>query len=257
MHKPDRGNPNGVRGWNEKNERSFTKSSELKTTNFKEARMRIIQLMLCAAILAFSFSTTHGAEKVDCNDMGPAGTDYDNIQVNEDGSIKKITAIGEGDVDFADERSEIREAREVAEMEAKAALAHFMKEDLKSDKSVDTIMNKITEMNKIAGKKSKKINKKTMRTQIRKIHNSAQSLLKGLVVLEECYDSEGGYYRVKIGTNEKTMRAADSLRQKSHEDALSSSSASGSSGSAGARAETGESATKKIDSFRRKSKTDF
>ena len=104
--------------------------------------MRIIQFILCAAIVGFGFTSSYGAE--DCNDMG--SNSVNNMQLNDDGSIKKITAIGEGDVDFADERSEIREAREVAEMEAKAALAHFMKEDLKSDKSVDTIMNKITEM---------------------------------------------------------------------------------------------------------------
>ena len=57
-----------------------------------------------------------------------------------------------------------------------------------------------------------------------------------------------------VGVSMATMKAADSLRQKSNEDALSSSSGSGGTD---ARAETGESATEKIDSFRRKSKIEF
>ena len=211
--------------------------------------MRIIQLMLCVAILCFGFTSSYGAE--DCNDMG--SNSINNMQLNDDGSIKKITAIGQGEVDFADDPSEIEDARQVAEMEAKAAIAHFMKEEIKSEKSIEKISNKMKEQTS-AGKK---VSKKTMQTQIKKMHNSAQRLLKGVVSLEECFDSQRGVYRVMVGTSTKTMKAADSLRQKSHEDALSSSGGSGNSGSTGARAETGESATEKIDSFRRKSKMDF
>ena len=138
----------------------------------------------------------------------------------------------------------------IAEMEAKAAISHFMKEEIKSEKSIEKISKKMKEQTS-AGKK---VSKKTMQTQIRKIHNSAQSLLKGVVSLEECFDSKRGVYRVMVGVSMATMKAADGLRQKSNEDALSSSSGSGGTG---AKAETGESATEKIDSFRRKSKIEF
>jgi hypothetical protein len=216
--------------------------------------MRIIQLISIVAILALGFSTSHGAEKVSCDDMGT--TSVNNFVLNDDGTIDKITAIGEGVVDFADDPDDIQDAREIAELEARKALSIFMSESLKSDTGVNNIANKIRE----GSSAGKKVSKKKMITKIKKIHQSSQALLKGVVALEECYDNEKGEYRVMVGTSTKTMRAADSLRQKSHEDALSSSSGSGSSdssGSAGVKAETGESSTKKIESFRRKSKMDF
>ena len=222
--------------------------------------MRIIQFILCAAILGLGFSIAHGAvepvKKVDCDAMG--SNSVNNMELNDDGSIKKITAIGEADLDFPDDRQELREATQIAEMEAKAVLTHFMKEDLKSEKSIERITNKMKEQTQ-AGKK---INKKTMSLQMSKIHNSAQSLLKGVVTLEECFDSEKGFIRVMIGTSTATMGAADSLRQEVNKDALGVSSSEGlGAGGAGAGAEEGvegeESPAKKMDSFRRKSKMKF
>ena len=215
---------------------------------FKEIKMRIIQCILCVAIVGFGFTSSYGAE--DCNDMG--SNSINNMQLNDDGSIKKITAIGQGEVDFADDPSELEDARQVAEMEAKAAIAHFMKEEIKSEKTIEKISKKMKERTS-AGKK---VSKKTMQTQIKKIHNSAQSLLKGVVSLEECFDSKRGVYRVMVGVSMATMKAADGLRQKSHEDALSSSGGSGSSGSTGGGSQMTAPGAKQ-DSFRRKSKIEF
>ncbi len=234
--------------------------------------MRIIQFILCAAILGLGFSIAHGAvepvKKVDCDAMG--ANSVNNMELNDDGSIKKITASGQASLDFPDDPEELEEARQVAEMEAKAAIAHFMKEEIKSEKSIEKITSKMKEQTR-AGKKmsGKKVNKKTMSLQIRKIHNSANSLLKGVVALEECYDRERELIRVQVGVSTATMEAADSLRQAAHKDALtgSSSEASGAgaggagAGGAGAGAEEGvegeESPAKKMDSFRRKSKMKF
>ena len=59
--------------------------------------MRIIQFILCAAIVAFGFSIAHGAveavQKVDCDEMG--ANSVNNMELNDDGSIKKITAVGQ------------------------------------------------------------------------------------------------------------------------------------------------------------------
>ena len=226
--------------------------------------MRIIQFILCAAIVAFGFSIAHGAvqavQKVDCDDMG--SNSINNMQLNDDGSIKKITAIGQGEVDFPDDPSEIEDARQVAEMEAKAAIAHFMKEEIKSEKSIEKISNKMKEQTS-AGKK---VSKKSMSIMIRNIHNSSQSLLKGVVALEECFDRKRSLMRVLVGTGTKTMGAADSLRKASNTDALSSSGGSGAGGTGaggtGAGAEEAQPEmvpipSQKQDSFKRKSKMKF
>tara|TARA_B100000676_G_C17968761_1_gene781937 strand:+ start:91 stop:762 length:672 start_codon:yes stop_codon:yes gene_type:complete len=215
---------------------------------FKETKMRIIQCILCVAIVGFGFTSSYAAKG--CDDMG--SNSVNNMELNDDGSIKKLTAIGQGEVDFPDDPSEIEDARQVAEMEAKAAIAHFMKEEIKSEKSIEKISKKMKEQTS-AGKK---VSKKTMQTQIRKIHNNAQSLLKGVVSLEECFDSKKNVFRVMVGVSMATMKAADSLRQKSHEDALANSGGSGGSGSTGGGSEMTAPGAKQ-DSFRRKSKIQF
>jgi hypothetical protein len=207
--------------------------------------MRIVQLVLIAGLIGFGFTSSHGAE--DCNNMGT--NSVNNMQLNEDGTIKKITAIGQAGVDFPDDPDEIEDARQIAEMEGKAAIAHFMKEEIKSTKSIEKITKKMKEQS-LAGKK---VNKKTMQTQIRNIHNSAESLLKGVLALEECFDAKKGVYRVMVGVSMATMKAADSLRQKVNEDALSSS---GGSGNAGSRSQMTPPGAKQ-ESFRRKNKIDF
>ena len=105
----------------------------------------------------------------------------------------------------------------------------------------------------------KKVSKKTMQTQIRKIHNSAQSLLKGVVALEECFDRKRSLMRVLVGTGTKTMGAADSLRKASNTDALSSGGGSGGTGAGAeeAQPEMVPIPSQKQDSFRRKSKIEF
>ncbi|HIE35044.1 MAG TPA: hypothetical protein EYP79_02455 [Campylobacterales bacterium] len=134
------------------------------------------------------------------------------IVMDYNGNWKKIFAKGTASVDFADE-DEYEDALMEAEEEAKANIAHFLKERIYSDRFIDNISKTLKEMESNRKAQATKVNKKILKTRAKSIHNSANSLLKGVVVLCESIDSKNKRAVVIVGVSPKTQRAADSARR--------------------------------------------
>jgi len=133
------------------------------------------------------------------------------IIMDNDGTWKKIFSKGTASVDFSDEE-EREDALEEAQMKAKASMVHFLKEKLSSEKSLEEISKKLKDLQKIDKNTQKvSISKKSIKTKINKIQNSASSLLKGIVVL--CESIEDNRAEVVVAVSPKTQRAADTARK--------------------------------------------
>ena len=127
-----------------------------------------------------------------------------------DGSIKSIKATGEAPLRFGD-RTDIISAKKKAELRAKAALAKFLKERLNTKESIDDMTKVASEMT--AGASEESAVRKTLEQQTEVIENSADALLKGVIVLYEDVNKTEKYVKMQWGFNYKTMKAADTAKQ--------------------------------------------
>ena len=139
------------------------------------------------------------------------------IVMDKQGNWQKLFAKGTASVDFADE-DEYEDAIMEAEMKAKANIAHFLKENITSDRFLDTVSKKLKEMHSNGQTQTKKIDKKTLKTKAQRIHNSASSLLKGVITLCESVNANKKQAIVIVGVSPKTQRAADSARHSMYKD---------------------------------------
>jgi hypothetical protein len=139
------------------------------------------------------------------------------IVMDKNGNWQKIFAKGTASVDFADE-DEYEDALMEAEEKAKANIAHFLKEEITDEKFLNKVSKKLKEINSDGKNQTVKINKKTLTVHAQQIHNSASSLLKGILVLCESIDSKQKKAEVIVGVSPKTQRAADSARHSMYKD---------------------------------------
>lgn len=130
----------------------------------------------------------------------------------EDGSDwSKIIAYSEADLLFGD-RQDVRQATSKAVLRAKANITKFLKEKLNTTESIEEISKTITNNSMSSdGQQSVNANRKTVETMVEKISNSANSILKGVIILEQNINKKEKYVSVKIGTSRKTMKTADSM----------------------------------------------
>lgn len=139
------------------------------------------------------------------------------IVMDKDGNWERIFAKGTASVDFDDE-DEYEDALMEAEAKAKANIAHFLKEEVSSDKFINSLSKKIKESSSDGQKQSVKINKKKLKVTGTAIRNSASSLLKGVLVLCNSIDSKNKKAVVVVGVSPKTQKAADSARHGMYRD---------------------------------------
>jgi hypothetical protein len=165
------------------------------------------------------------------------------FQWTEDGGWR-LFAIGTASYDFND-ASDIADATQSAMLEAKAHLARFMKERL----STDLVKNKITEKKRVLATGSgKNVTKEEIETTINTIRNSADALLRGVIVLETNKvpeGDEGGTVTVKVVVSSKSQAAAERIARE-----ISAPGGAGSTGSG-----TSPSGTNKGET--RRSKSDY
>lgn len=117
----------------------------------------------------------------------------------------KILATGQVSVSM-DDIDSIKDAREEATIEAKAIIAKFMTEDIKSDSKIDKV---VTESKQADGQ-NVQVNRKELITRVKSLRNSSQALLRGVVVLGSCY-TKGREVRVTVGIKPETIKSAESL----------------------------------------------
>lgn len=120
-------------------------------------------------------------------------------------AASKFVATSSASVSF-DDVDAVKDAREEAEMDAKARLAKFLTEDIKSDSVVAKIVDESKSM-KGDGKEAAR-NESIRRVKV--LRNSAQAMLRGVIVLGDCY-TKGTEVRVTVGVKPESIKAAEEL----------------------------------------------
>jgi hypothetical protein len=153
-------------------------------------------IFLCTGLLYSVFSHAQSCEQYPYSD----GMSIENVN----GGVK-IIATGSASVSSND-RDSVRDAKEEATLEAKAIISKFFNEDMKSDSSIKKVVNETKSMQ--GDQKSNTRNETIER--IKSLQNSSQSLLKGVVMLGDCY-TKGDEVRVSVGLKPESIATAKSL----------------------------------------------
>jgi len=117
----------------------------------------------------------------------------------------KILATASATVSFDDVDS-IKDAQEDATMEAKAMISKFMTETISSDEAINKAVNETKTM---TGDEKKVLRKETIE-RVKSLRNSSRALLRGAVVLGDCY-TKAREVRVSVGIKPETIAAAGNL----------------------------------------------
>lgn len=148
--------------------------------------------------------------------FGYAGScaDYpltEGINVEDVNGGTKIVATSAASVSF-DDIDSVRDAKDEATMLAKAQIAKFLNEDIQSDESVNKVVNE----SKTTTNAGKTATREEMITRIKSLRNSARALLRGVVILGDCY-TKGTEVRVTVGIKPETITSAGNLDRNIHQ----------------------------------------
>lgn len=155
-------------------------------------------------------------------------------ELDENGEFARIRSTGEAELEFGD-RKEIRIAVQKAQMRAKANIAKFLSERVKSDEVIDNMEEVVTSTSSTTdangGKVSKQATRETLEKYSERISISAEQILKGVIVTKEDINKDQKYVRIEVGVSPKTQNAADIISQGNRTDSTQGSQLKGSSGS--------------------------
>lgn len=129
------------------------------------------------------------------------GVDY---KLNTDGSLKSIKAKEEAYMTIGDRRDE-QSCLKKAELKAKAKITQFLKEEIKSEETFSKIEKTLSDTS--AGN-----SRKIAETITQNISNKAESLLRGVIILESKVFRAQKYCEVTVGMSQKSMNAAQSTQ---------------------------------------------
>lgn len=127
-------------------------------------------------------------------------------ELDDNGHFARLRAGSEMDLDIGD-RKDIRISTKKAELEAKAKIAKFLSERVNSDEVVEQIENKLTETQG----NQKTVNRKNIENITTTMHNSAESILRGVIVTKVDVNKGEKYVFVEVGYSNKTQRIADGI----------------------------------------------
>lgn len=130
-------------------------------------------------------------------------TDGINVE-NVQGGVKIISTASTS-VSF-DDVSAIKSARDEAMMESKVYISKFLTEGIKSDETISKAINETVSMQGT----SKSAERKEVTETLKKMQNSSQALLRGVVPLGDCY-TKARELRVSVGIKPDTINQAGSL----------------------------------------------
>mgnify|MGYP006266812507 FL=1 len=129
----------------------------------------------------------------------------DGINVEDVKGGTKIVATASSSVSF-DDIDSIKDAKDEALLEAKAAISKFLTEDIKSDEKVSRVINETKSMSG----QSKQALRTEVKNRVKTLSNSSQALLRGVVPLGDCY-TKGREVRVTVGIKPETIASAGNL----------------------------------------------
>ena len=121
------------------------------------------------------------------------------------GDSVKILATSSASVSF-DDMDSIKDARTDATIDAKAQIAKYFEEIVSSDEAI----NKSVRETKAMAGDQKQVSRKDVIDRVKKVRNSAKALLRGVVVLGDCY-TKGREVRVSVGLKPETIAGAGKL----------------------------------------------
>ena len=129
----------------------------------------------------------------------------DGINVEDVKGGTKIVATASSSVSF-DDIDSIKDAKDEALLEAKAAISKFLTEDIKSDEKVSRVINETKSMSG----QTKQALRTEVKNRVKTLSNSSQALLRGVVPLGDCY-TKGREVRVTVGIKPETIASAGNL----------------------------------------------
>lgn len=131
----------------------------------------------------------------------------DGLNVEDVKGGTKILATASASVSF-DDIDSIKDAREEAELTAMAAISDFMTRGIKSDQTLNKV---VKESRTTSGQQSERVRNELV-TRVKNLASSSSALLRGAVVLGDCY-TKGREVRVSVGIKPETIKAAENLAE--------------------------------------------
>ena len=138
-----------------------------------------------------------------CDNFPRVGMDISRIAEN------RLTSTASAPVDF-DDIEAVNDARLEAELAAKAAMAKFLNEAIDSDQKIDSISKQQSSQNS-GNPQAKQASVERTKTTLKLLHSHAQAVLRGVVVLGECY-TPGREVRVTVGFKPETLQSATNMQ---------------------------------------------
>lgn len=138
---------------------------------------------------------------------GPEGV---TIELENDAPYRfvRLRAIGESNLLIGD-RQDVQRATKVATLKAKAAIARYLGEDVKTEEFIEQISESAQQSNG----KSTTISRNDVEKLVETIRNSSAEFMKGIIVLEQNVDQTGKRVLITVGTSDKTQRTADLVKE--------------------------------------------
>ncbi len=129
------------------------------------------------------------------------------IELSPDGQEwLRIRSIGESYLGIADRR-DVQMALRKATLQAKAEIARFLTERLVTEETLEESTKTLIERDG----QNMRINPSAMETLGLTIRNTAEAILKGVMVLEQNIDIANRLVRVTVGVSRDSMHSADSI----------------------------------------------
>lgn len=164
--------------------------------------MYLLAAICCLAFLA-NLLTPNLSLAASCDDY--PYTDGITVEDVPGFSMPKILSTASSSVTF-DDISAVKDARDEALLEAKATIAKFLNEGIKSDETITKAVNQSVHMQ---GQEKQTV-RKEVTDKIKRLQSSSQALLRGVVPLGDCY-TKGKELRVTVGLKPETLQQAGNL----------------------------------------------
>ena len=135
-------------------------------------------------------------------------TDYpydEGMSVQETDAGIKLISTGAVSISSGDQDS-IRDSKNEATLEAKLLISKFLNEEIESDEKITKIVNETKSMQ---GSNKDIVRSETIE-RLKNIRNSSKALLKGVVILGNCYTKDYEV-RVSVGIKPETIIAVEKL----------------------------------------------
>jgi hypothetical protein len=162
--------------------------------------MKLLYRLTPIVLVSFNLSSVNAA--------GCENYPYsDGINVEDVDGGTKIVSTASVTV-LADDVDSIKDARSEAILEAKAAISKFFSESIKSEEAINRA---VLETKSMQGDQKENARKEVVE-RVKRLQNSSQALLRGAVVIGDCY-SRGREVRASLGIKPETISSSSKLKE--------------------------------------------